>query len=355
MNHSCNAKGILLTAAMWLTLTGAPLLAESPTTYVPAVSDVFVCNSASANISVLNGVTQQYMDTIWLPVGAKPFCIAFTPNYSKAYVSDNGNGKIYVLRDDLTLQKTIKTKATSATAIQIEPEGNFAYISSSVGVMVLDTQSTGSFANSVFATISMDFPGAIVFTPDGSRAYVTVDGNFGSISQVKVVDTVSHSVAATIQLPVPTAPLDVAATPDGTRVYVAGWVAHNVSVINSDPASQVYNTVTAVIPVSGPARGIALSPSGDLAYVALDTGGVDVIVTAPSSNQFHQVIAHIPGASGSIHELALSLDGRFVYSWGGFNSLDVIDSEPLSAKFNSVVGRLAVGGTPFGIAVRPHR
>jgi len=359
---------ILLSKKIWLSIgisivllvaTVMPNFADysnSPSKYVPAISDVYVCNIDGSSISQLNGVTGAIIKTIALPAGAKPFGIAFKPDYSTAYVTDNSKGKVYTTVRGIPT--VIDTPSTSNGSISINPNGKFAYIASSAGVLILDTNPASPTFNKITGTIGLDFPTSILFTPDGTRAYISIDGNYGSISQVKVINTSTHSVAQTIQLPIPTAPLGVAASHDGKRVYVAGWVAQNVSIIDSDPSSPTYNTVTDVISVAGEARGIALSPSGNLAYVTLDTGGVDVIITAPSSSQFHQVIAHIADAGpyGGIHGVATSLDGRFTYVTvaNGQNKVYVIDSEPFSATFNSMIGTFTVGNTPLGIAVKPH-
>lgn len=335
---------------------------NSPTNYVSAISDLYVCNVDAGSISVLNGETGGTIKTIALPAGAKPFGIVFRPDYVTAYVTDNGFGKVYRISGKANkVVTTITTPATSTGAIAMNPSGKFAYISSSAGILILDTDPSSAAFNTITGTVSGDGVGgdSIVFTPDGTRAYLSKDGSYGSLSQVSVVDTETHTLIRNIQLPVPTAPLGLSVSPDGNRVYVTGWVANNVSVIDSNPLSPTYNNVIAAIPVSGEARGIALSPTGNLAYVTLDTGGVDVIVTAPSSNQFNQVIKHITNAGpfGGIHGVATSLDGRFTYVTvgdTGQNKIYVIDSEPFSATFNTMKGTFTVGNVPLGIAVKPH-
>lgn len=328
---------------------------DSPTNYVPTVSDLYVCNNSVGTISVVNGVSGAIIQTITLPVGAKPTGIAFRPNYSAAYVTDNAQGKVYYIVNN-QVANTIPTPSTGNSRIALHPQGNFAYISSSVGLLVLDTNPNSPTYQKIVKTIPIDFSGSIVFMPDGSRAYISIDGNWGSLSQVKVVDTRTHAVTGTIQLPKPTAPLGIAATPDGKRLYVGGWVARNVSVIDSDPASPTYNTVTAVIPVSGNARGIALNPAGTLAYVTLEGAGVDVIVTALASARFNQVITHINGnGTASAYGAGTALDGQFMYfTDASSNKLYVVDSEPLSATFNTVKGSFTVGAVPVSVAVKPH-
>ena len=358
----CIAHLAAIALAAWLSTT--PLLFadffDSPTDYVPAISDVYVCNNGSGTVLILHGITGALLKTIYLPQGAKPLGIAFLPNYNGAYVTDNITSKIYFIWNR-RLAKIISTSGLSGMIAE-HPKGTFAYIVGTVGTLVLDTVPSSPTFNTIIATIS-GVGGPTAFTPDGTRAYVTIDGSYGSVSQLKAIDTGSHSVSATIQLPLSTAPSGPAITPDGTRVYVPGWVAHNVSVIDADPTSPTYNTVTQVISVAGEARGIALSPSGNLGYITLDTGGVDVIVTTPSSSQYNQVIAHIldAGPFGGIHNIAISLDGRFTYvndgsssSGGSSNLLYVVDSEPLSATFNKVVNTLTAGDA-MGVAVAPHR
>lgn len=334
---------------------------NSPTNYIPAISDVYVCNVDGGSISKLNGLTGGVIKTTTLATGARPFGIAIRPDNATAYVTDNGSGKIYYIncKKDKVL-KTITTPTTSNGAIAIHPNGKLAYFTSSAGVSILDTNPASPTFNTCTGKITptVDFATSIVFTPDGTRAYVSKDGNYGSFSQIAVINTTTHAIIKTIQLTMPTAPLGVAASPDGKRIYAAGWVARNVSVIDSDPLSPTYNTVTSSISVDGEARGIALRPSGDLAYVTLDTGGVDVIVTVPSSNQFHKVIAHIADAGpfGGIHGVAISLDGHFAYVTvaDGNNKLYVIDSEPFSETFNSMVDTFTTERSPLGVAVRPH-
>lgn len=339
---------------------------DSPTKYVPAISDVYVCNHDAGSISVLNGVTGTTLKTILLPVGAQPTGIAFRPDYGSAYVTDGNNGRIYYLKNK-QLQQTINIFAVSTGQLAIHPNGKFAYIRAIISkspppwktaMLVLDTNPTSPTFNTIIKTIDGIWFDGIAFTPDGTRAYITIDGSWGNVSQVKVINTSSHTITSTIQLPIPTSPLGLAISPDGKRVYVPGWLAHNVSVIDSDPSSPTYNTKVAEIPVNGAARAVALSPSGNLAYVTLDTGGVAVIVTTPSSGQFHQVIAYISDAGpfNGIHDIALSLDGHFAYITvaNGENKLYMVDSEPFSTKFNKLIHVFNVGIGPTGVAVRPH-
>jgi len=93
-------------------------------------------------------------------------------------------------------------------------------------------------------------PKGVATTPDGTRAYVTINfpNNF-----VSVIDTATKTVVATI--PVGVAPNAVAITPDGTRAYVTNDGSDTVSVIDTTTS-----TVVATIPVGVGPVAVAITP-----------------------------------------------------------------------------------------------
>lgn len=326
---------------------------ESPTNYAAAKADLYVCNVNAGTVTVSDSRTGVKKTTISLPAGARPFGIAATPDYKTIYVTDNANPKLYLLRGGKLLG-AIDTPAANSGAIAIHPQRPLAYITGSLGVMVLDTA-----RNVVIKVVKVDYATSIVFSPDGTRAYVSCDGSYGSVSQIKVFDTISHTVRQTIQLLVPTGPNGIAMTPDGRRLYVACWVGSKVVVIDTEPASASYNRQIASIGVYGSARSIALNPTGNLAYVALDSGGMDVIVTNPTSYLYHQVLTHVSqaGPGGGVHEVASSLDGRFAFVAAGIQGYDqvsVVDTDFFSSSFNTVRSTFKVGNTPLGMVLVPQ-
>ncbi len=75
------------------------------------------------------------------------------------------------------------------------------------------------------------------------------------VNSVSVIDTTSNTVVATVS--VGGSPLEVAITPDGTRVYVTNGNDNTVSVV--DAAS---NTVVATVRVGALPFGVAITPDG---------------------------------------------------------------------------------------------
>jgi len=107
-------------------------------------------------------------------------------------------------------------------------------------------------------------------------AYVTVTNV--SSSYVSVIDTATNKVAATIALPVGSAPFGVAVSPDGKHAYVANDGSNNVSVIDT---ATIPPSVVATVPVGDRPVGVAVTPDGKHVYVANQrSNNVSVIDTA---------------------------------------------------------------------------
>ncbi|CRK56941.1 hypothetical protein [Alloactinosynnema sp. L-07] len=138
-------------------------------------------------------------------------------------------------------------------------------------------------------TISLDLPPRwVAITPDGRRAYVTMDDVLPGgdpVGAVAVIDTGSDQVAATIAVGM--GPGDVAVAPDGRRVYVSSFDRSRLSGVLTviDTAS---DQVVAAIAISGPGggpKGVAVGPDGRRVYVCHDhvhgheRGGLSVIDT----------------------------------------------------------------------------
>lgn len=158
----------------------------------PGVRAVYITNSGSTTVSVINPSTNTVVATV--TVGPNPVHAAVTPNGATANITNAGANTVSVINTSI---------------------------------------------NSVVATVTVGLrPVHAAITPDGSSVYVT---NAGANS-VSVIGTASNSVVATI--PVGIDPVHVAITPDGTRAYVTNAGSNTVSVINT-----ATHTVTATAPV----------------------------------------------------------------------------------------------------------
>jgi uncharacterized repeat protein (TIGR01451 family) len=200
-------------------------------------------------------------------------------------------------------------------------------------------QATGYGVNYCF------FTHAVTVKPDGTEGWAA--NTFGQ--NVTVVDTTAKVVAT---IPVPGSPRGVAFLPDGSKAYVVnqtGQVAivdtATYTVIRTIDLTQVppYSTYP---PGNGPyMMNIAISQDGRRAYIA-DVGGWLVVMDLTTE----QFIARIPTLlpPTTAQWVTLSPDGTraFITDSGSEQAVIIIDT-----GLNQVVGKVALGGTPRGIAV----
>ncbi len=338
-------------------------------TAVTQVSQVIVADATDKNYRIVDGQSGNVIKTIPIPGGQAPCGLGWAPptggfvqlpDYSGEYILGCTTKSLYYLEND-TLQQTIDLSSWTYMGgmTGVNPSGAFLDIATNNGTVLVDVDHSSSGFNSYTFQSNGDLAG--LFTPDGTRAYALVDGEYGSIAQVRVTDTHTYQTIATIQLPQQGACYASATiSPSGTRLYVAGWCSRKVVVVDIDPSSSTYHTVLQQIAVSGEARMVMFRPSGDYAYVTLDTGGLSVLATSATSPKFNTEIAYISnaGSSNDVHTVDIALDGRFAYVAAGSvnpNVLYVIDSDPLSPTFNTLVRTFAVGPQPYVVGIRPAK
>src|SRR5205807_3975516 len=92
-------------------------------------------------------------------------------------------------------------------------------------------------------------------------------------TRVSVIETVTNTVAASVDLGAGRGPAAVSVTPDGSRVYVANEFSNTVAVIDA-----ATNTVTAAVPVGSGPRGAAVTPDGSRVYVANATDNTVTVI-----------------------------------------------------------------------------
>jgi YVTN family beta-propeller protein len=179
------------------------------------------------------------------------------------------------------------------SSVLFSSDGTRAYISNpgSGTVSVIDTAS-----NTVVASIRLptgpEFFQAI--TPDGKHLYET-DG----CCRVLVVDTATNTMSSTIF--VGNGPGPIAVTPDGLHVYVVNQADRTVSVIDTSSNTVVGGPIP-VTSQSSFAGGLVFTPDGGHAYVG--GSGITVINT---SNNSTTTIPLPPTVSAT--SLAITPDG----------------------------------------------
>ncbi|KJR45345.1 Phage tail fiber protein [Desulfosporosinus sp. I2] len=155
-----------------------------------AHNQIYVLNSSSNNISVIDGKTNTLIGNVI--VGSGPFGLGVNPITNRIYVANFGSNNVSVI------------------------DGN---------------------SNTVITTITVGvYPVGVGVNPTTNRIYVT---NWGG-HNVSVIDGFTHVVIATI--PVGVSPEGVNVNPSTNRIYITKYGRNNVSVIDGST-----NTIIATV------------------------------------------------------------------------------------------------------------
>jgi YVTN family beta-propeller protein len=181
-------------------------------------------------------------------------------------------------------------------------------------------------------------PEYLAVSPDGSQLWVADTGpqtGPGSPTDIDVISTATDTVSATLRLP--SAPAEIAFSPDGSTAYVT--TADGLWIF--DAAS---DTVTGAMSGLGDPHGIAVSPDGSTVYVTnTEQGEVEVINTAKLAVTRSIPVGQLPWG------LAISPDGSTVY----VADTDSNEVSVISTKTNTVTGTIPLAGGPDTLAVTP--
>lgn len=186
-----------------------------------------------------------------------------------------------------------------------------------------------------------DHPGHIVFSPDGTKAYIANQLQEGISGELLTMDTRTNQLVGS-PIPLPTFPTAMAISPDGARLYLASFPTNSVLVIDLATGQ----LLPATIPVGKGPEGIAITPDGSKAYVTnRDEKTVSVIDLRAGTP-----ITTVPVKTGP-QGVAITPDGRQVYvANGASQSVSVIDTATEAEVPGSPI---PVGEGPNQLAVAP--
>lgn len=189
-------------------------------------------------------------------------------------------------------------------------------------VRVLDTATHAVVASIPMAAGSS--PWGVAVSRDQARAYVTLAGG----AALAVFDTNAHVQIGSV--PVGAAPFSVAASDDGTRVYVPSLMDSTLAII--DTASLTVLASVSLGAGSAP-FGVAVNPAGDRVYVA-NTGNNTVSIVDATT---HVLIATVP-VGNDPRGVAVHPNGSRVYvttAWATRYRCSMPARRPSSRPFRS--------------------
>jgi YVTN family beta-propeller protein len=301
-------------------------------------------------------------DTSFQPDG-----IAITPDGSTVYIV---NGYIPYYGDVIPIRTATNTAGTEFTVsarlegIAVAPDGKTAYVVSGYGGITpfsTATDQAGADIESV-GYLPQDF----AFSPDGKTAYVTGitrDSHpYGIVTAIQVATgTAWPPIRVGSALQAGYGSQIIAATPDGTTVYVANYDDGTVIPIRAAvgrpfPLSPAAGTAGPPIKVGAGPSFIAITPDGKTAYVlnqaagtvtpiatATDTAGPPITIGTPTT------IGTPLGLGPAIEAIAITPDGKTAYVTS-YNTGTVV---PISTATNTPGPPIRTGNGASYIAITP--
>ena len=227
----------------------------------PRTGRIYVANSGSLSVTVLDGTTREVVATVTLP--SRPWGIALNQRTGRVYVT--------TAESAVTIIDTATNSVAATVALPSRPWGvainhraNRVYVATSdASVAVIDGE-----RDVVTGSIPVPSrPWAVAVIPETNRVYVTSQES----RALSVIDGASGTVVANVD--VRTRTCGVAANPRTNRIYVTSLDASAVTVVDGGSLSVVDTLLT-----PAPACGVAVNSQTNRVYVsAQESGSVSVL------------------------------------------------------------------------------
>jgi YVTN family beta-propeller protein len=314
---------------------------------------VFVSNENDGTVSVIDANAGRVIATI--PVGKRPRGLHVSRDGQTLYVALSGSPKAGPGVDESTLPppdrgadgigvvdlKTLKLVRTIASgpdpeSFDLTGDGESAIVSNedNAEASIVDLG-----AGTIRARVAVGREPEGVATHPGGDIYVTSEAD----ARITVIDPAAARVIATI--PTGPRPRAIAFAHDGARAFVTDETDGTITMIDAR-AHTVARTIAlpreGSSPIGPRPMGIATSRDGDHVYVTTGRGGSVAILDADSGD-VERVIAEVGPRPWGI---AVAPDERLYTANGSSNDVSVIDPDE-----GRVVTRIAVGGSPWGVAI----
>ena len=296
----------------------------------PITDQLYVANTASNSVSVIDGSSQVVVSDI--PVAAGPNGIAVNERLNTVYVTHPGANNVTVINGERNRVEENIPVMGQPIRVAVDPQTDRVYVtnfaSNSVSVI------NGS-TNQLEASVQVGSrPMGIAVHPDTNRVYVANAGD-GTLS---VLDGANDTVESMFQLDNPT---EVAVNPVTHNIYVTS--ASNTLTVLDGSTGQI---VTSLAISNGP-QGVAVNPTTHKVYV-VQTGAntVTVIETSPPtvSNRVFSFATDLPVKPTPLGEARIELIRA---------ALDMNTGRMVRERKWAIAAHEAAAGAPLTIIANP--
>ncbi|MFD3697848.1 YncE family protein [Streptomyces sp. NPDC058646] len=313
--------------------------ADRPNQLSPVVKDfpsrVYVPNTNSNTVSVIDPVTYKVIDTI--PVGIQPQHVVPSWDMKTLWVNNN-RGHTLTPINPATGEAGEPVEVHDPYNLYFTPNGKYAIVMAS-----LDKELVFRDPH------TMDRVKTVPVTCFGvNHADFSADGRYFIVScefsgELLKVDTERMEVVGQQKLPFEGAmPQDVKVSPDGKTFYVADMMAHGMWVLSGD----TFETPK-LLPTGKGCHGLYVSRDSKEMYVSNRGEGTVSVFNFPQNKLTKKW--ELPDG-GSPDMGGVSADGKVLWLSGRYND-EVYAIDTVTGK---QLARVPVGGGPHGLAVYPQ-
>ncbi len=275
--------------------------------YDSANGNVYVADSGSSNVSVINGATNTIVGSV--RVGSDPRGIAVDPSDDYVYVANAGSGNVSVIAG--------VNDSIVGSVPGIDDPGGVSFDTANGNVYVINggaenlTVIDGATAASVGSVTVGYEPQQDTYDPLNGFVYATL--NVGAVA----VNGTSDTVAGTI----PTGMYPAGATVDTStgQVLVANTGSSDVTVINGSSDLDVGS-----VPAGGHPQGLAYDDGNGFVYVADQTTNNLTVINGTSDS----TVASIPVGTSPTAATYDTANGCLYVADSGSANVTVINTNP---------------------------
>jgi len=330
--------GALLAAPAWA--GQAPDAAAAQDVPISSRDRVYAAEQFSNTVSVTDPATNTLLGVIRLgdpqPGNLSPLYrgqvlvhgMGFSPDHRTLAVVSIGSNAVTFIDTATNAVKQTTYVGRSPHEAFFTPDGREVWVTVR-GEDYISVLDAGTFTEKRRITVPAG-PGMTIFSPDGKYGYVCSSFN----PETVVISTADDSIVGRVKQDSPFCP-NIAATPDGTQVWMTLKDIGRTMVFNARPPFNVIRTIE-----TGPITNhvnFAATPRGTFAYVTI--GGLNQVKVF-RTDDFSEV-ASIP--VGKLpHGLWPSGDGSRVYV--GLENADALAA--IDTATNAVVAEIPVGQAP---------
>lgn len=308
-------------------VTGSPLWA----TYVPDNGKIYVTQTSSGIISVIDGTTKSVVNTISISF---PFISTFSEFDHMLYVTNYWAGTVTKIDPSSdTIVSTISLGQISGSCVcpsfmAVNPVNGLLYVGGHnyagpvphISIFVVNPST-----DSVVTTINVDYPvNGLAYNPYNNMLYASLSQNL-PLDSVAVIDTATNTVIS--HMPIDPAPAGITVNPTNGMIYVASEHAAVTAITasNTVAARIVPPTVESEILHPHPIR---FNPGNGKTYVGGITGSLtDYVFNIDSSTNTLSSDPLISVGRGPLEIAFDSLNGNLYLPNSQSNEVSVISTD----------------------------